>query len=228
VLAAAFVPQAPLLVPVLTGGPDAEAGRVRAACAAAVADVLGERPDAVACVATGEVTRRHPPGARGTLAGYGVAWPDGVAAVTLPPALEIGRWLLDGAGWRGPVELVEVDPDAATQECLAFGAQLAADLPDRAAWLVLGDGSACRSERAPGYLDPTAEAFDAATASALRRGDAAALAAIDAGMAQRLLVSGRAAWQVLAGAASEQEWRRSAVAYDAAPFGVGYLVATWR
>ena len=39
-------------------------------------------------------------------------------------------------------------------------------------------------------------------------------------------MQGRAAGQLLAGAAGGQQWQGD-VSYDAAPYGVGYLVATW-
>jgi hypothetical protein len=43
----------------------------------------------------------------------------------------------------------------------------------------MGDGSARRSEKAPGHLDPAAAPFDAAVAAALAAGDTTALAALD-------------------------------------------------
>jgi hypothetical protein len=94
------------------------------------------------------------------------------------------------------------------------------------ALLVMGDASACRSVKAPGYLDERAEPFDAQVARALGAADTAALAALDPGLARELKVSGRAPWQLLAGAA-EHAGLSGALLYDEAPYGVGYLVATW-
>src|SRR5690606_505434 len=96
----------------------------------------------------------------------------------------------------------------------------------RVALLVLGDGSACRSVRAPGYLDERAAPFDAAVSAALASADTGALLGLDADLARRVRAAGRAAWQVLAGAA-EGAGLSGALRYDDAPYGVGYLVASW-
>jgi hypothetical protein len=90
----------------------------------------------------------------------------------------------------------------------------------------MGDGTGRRTPK-PGYLDARAEPFDRHVSAALAAGDPAALAGLDVALADELLVQGRAAWQVLAGAAAGSTWRGQ-VRYDAAPYGVGYLVATWR
>ncbi|MGW2545598.1 hypothetical protein ACWC5I_33160, partial [Kitasatospora sp. NPDC001574] len=88
------------------------------------------------------------------------------------------------------------------------------------------DGSACRSVKAPGYLDERAEGFDAASARALGSADTVALAALDADLAAELKAEGRAPWQVLAGAA-EGAGLTGRLGYQDAPYGVGYLVAAW-
>ena len=107
--------------------------------------------------------------------------------------------------------------------CLRLGARLR-DLSDRVGLLVMADGSACRSLRAPGYLDPRAAAFDAAIEEAVRSGDLTPLQAMDQDLARELLTASGPGWQVLAGAmpggASSTE-----ILYKADPFGVFYLVA---
>ena len=95
----------------------------------------------------------------------------------------------------------------------------------RSALLVLGDGSACRDLKAPGYLDPRAEPFDATVTKALAAADPAVLLSLDPVLADELMVAGRAPWQVLAGAAAIP--MRGEVLYDAAPYGVQYTVASW-
>jgi hypothetical protein len=60
---------------------------------------------------------------------------------------------------------------------------------------------------------------------ALRDGDMAALASLEPGLARDLLATGRAAWQVLAGAMSAPRAPAGQVLYADAPLGVGYLVA---
>ncbi|MDT7577317.1 MAG: hypothetical protein QOH17_3650, partial [Pseudonocardiales bacterium] len=102
---------------------------------------------------------------------------------------------------------------------------------DRVAMLVMGDGSARRSEKAPGWFDPRATKFDAAVAAALSEADLEALLALDGNLARDLLAAGRVPWQVLAGAAASAGapnalWS-SELLENEAPFGVGYFVAYW-
>ena len=107
--------------------------------------------------------------------------------------------LLDDAGWDGPRRLVAVSADELASACAALGAELAAGT-DRTALLVMGDGSARRSLKAPGHLDPRAEPFDAQVELAVRDGRLGALLKLDEALARDLMVTGRPAWQVLAGA----------------------------
>jgi hypothetical protein len=93
------------------------------------------------------------------------------------------------------------------------------------AYLVVGNGTACRSEKAPGHLDERALGFDAAVEAALRAPDAAALAAVDEGLAGELWVGHpaglRALGELLAGAGP------GVVDYADDPFGVRYWVMRW-
>jgi aromatic ring-opening dioxygenase LigB subunit len=115
---------------------------------------------------------------------------------------------------------------------IAAGSAGAAAVPDDrpVALLVMGDGTARRGEKAPGYADPRAEAFDATVVRALAGGDPRTLADLDPTLAAELLVAGRAPWQVLAGAALAARpggaWRAD-LRYADAPYGVGYAVASW-
>jgi aromatic ring-opening dioxygenase LigB subunit len=109
----------------------------------------------------------------------------------------------------------------------ALGGRLA-DLDERVALLVMGDGSARRSEKAPGWFDHRAAAFDDAVAAALSAADVEALLRLDEGLARDLLAAGRAPWQVLAGAGSPSGLPWSAeLLVNEAPFGVGYFVSSW-
>lgn len=146
------------------------------------------------------------------------ALPPDTVVVGTAQAVEIGRWLLPDA--RQHVVPRDLAPDAAAD----LGRRLVAGA--NVGLLVMGDGTACRTEKAPGYLDPRAEGYDAAVARALRDADPAALLVLDPALDDALLVGGRAAWQVLAGAAAGGSWRATLL-YDAAPYGVGYFVATW-
>ena len=238
-VAAAVCPHPPLLVPGVAAGATGETDDLRAACRAAVAALLSSRPDLVVVVGAAERMGPFAAGAWGSLRAYGVAVDvgraDGAeaegAGPTLPLSLTVGRWLLDGAGSAGaaenagPVLLFGVAADADRDRCVEVGAALAGRAA-RVGMLVMADGTGRRTPK-PGYLDGRAEPFDAQVAGALAAGDPTALAGLDVGLADELLVQGRAAWQVLAGAAGGQQWQGE-VGYDAAPYGVGYLVATWR
>jgi hypothetical protein len=232
---AAFCPHPPMLVPDLAGGAAAELGGLRAACTTAISTVAA--PDRrLVLVGSGPRSAVHPAGARGSLAGYGVdvqAWigmPNGdgqdpAAGPPLPLSLTVGAWLVErSVGARTGAIGVSVGPDFATSDA-------ADELRTRAraealALIVMGDGSARRSMGAPGYVDGRAAAFDATVANALRDGDAAALAGLDTGLGAELLAAGVPAWRA-AGAVLAGTGYAAQLCYDAAPYGVGYLVAAW-
>jgi hypothetical protein len=221
--AAAVVPTPPLLVPEISGASAGREADLRAACDDAVAALLVDRPDRVLVVGGA-------PGAPAATAswdwrGFGVVQPVPAPRHPLPLALAIGAWLLDRHGWRGERGLVAVPPDLAPSDCASTGAaSVAGDA--RTALLVCGDGSARRSRSAPGHLHPDAEAWDAEVARALATADCGALAALSPARAVELMASGRAPWQVLAGAAVGRSWQ-SGLTFSAAPHGVAYHVATW-
>lgn len=235
-VAAAVCPCPPLLVPEVAAGAAAELAEVRAACRQALDALAAVRPERLVVAGTaagagGEV--RHPAGSRGSFAEFrvaltvtlGEAGPGG-GGPPLPPSLAVAAWLLADAGWRAaPVEGRALGEELPPEECLAAGRRLAAG-PRRTALLAMGDGSACRSRTAPGYLDPRAEDFDAAVARALAAADPGALAAVDTGLAAELGAAGRPVWQLLAGAA-EGAALRGRLHYDGAPYGVAYHVADW-
>lgn len=232
-VAAAVCPAPPLLVPEVAAGAAAELGEARTACSDALAVLAASRPDLLVVVgaAEGDHLGPYPPGARGTFRGFGVETDvrlgegeDGPRL--LPPSLAVGAWLLNRARWgAAPVEGLGVAQGLDTATCRETGRDLAAR-GSRVALLVMGDGSACRTLKAPGYLDERAAAFDAAAARALGGADTAALAALDAGLAAELLAAGRAPWQVLSGAA-ENAGLGGRLLYEDAPYGVGYFVAAW-
>lgn len=232
-VAAAVCPAPPLLVPEVAAGAAAELGGARTACSDALAVLAASRPDRLVVVGAAEAGQQgsYPQGSRGSFRAFGVA--AGVRLGSgeehprpLPPALAVGAWLLEHARWgAAPVEGLAVDGQLPAGRCLETGRELA-DRDGRVALLVMGDGSACRSLKAPGYLDERAESFDAAAGRALAAADTGALAALDADLARELKAAGRAPWQVLAGAA-EGAGLQGRLLYEDAPYGVGYFVATW-
>jgi hypothetical protein len=220
--AAVVCPHPPLLVPEVAAGAAGELDELRAACDDAVAAGLATAPEVVVVVGAADRTGPAPPGAAASWAPYGMPGPG--PTNVLPLSLATGAWLLDRAGWAGPRLFHGVAADETAPACAALGAGLTAGR--RTLLLVLGDGSARRSAAAPGHLDPRAEGFDDAVAAALGSGDAGVLLALDADLAFDLLAAGRPAWQVLAGAAAGSV-PLARLLYAGAPYGVGYLVATW-
>lgn len=216
-MAAAVCPHPPLLVPELAAGAAPELEPLRHACDLAVASLAGA--DEVV-VLGGDDGRHH----RG-FAAWGVDVPLGNDR-PLPLSLLMGRWLLARHLHVAP-EMVAVPGDADAHACAERGARLAAD-PRRLALLVLGDGSRCRGQAAPGYDDPRAAGYDAQVAGALAEVDTGALLALDPQLSAELGAAGRAPWQTLAGAvrATGGSWQ-GRLHHDAAPYGVAYLVATW-
>ncbi|QKW29779.1 hypothetical protein HUT11_29425 [Streptomyces seoulensis] len=234
-VAAAVCPCPPLLVPVVAAGAAPELDAARAACADALGVLAAARPDRLVVVGPAEEAGHgpYPEGTRGSFRGFGVdadvrlGQDRGATGERgLPVSLAVAAYLLERTGWAdAPVEGLGVDASLAPERCLAAGRDIAARA-GRVALLVMGDASACRSLKAPGYLDERAEPFDAEAARALGAADVAALAALDPALAAELKASGRAPWQVLAGAAEDADLS-GALLYDEAPYGVGYLVSTW-
>ena len=239
-IAAAVCPHPPLLVPEVTGTADPgdrELRRLRAACREAVAVLLGTAPDLLVVVGGAGQTVEYlaaappppgattPPGPGGSLRDFGVPFTLGADPV-LPLSLTIGKWLLTGVAPGGPpVAWWGIASGAVTADCLNLGEKLAALAP-RVALLVMGDGPGRRARGVPGATDPGADRYDDQVSAALAAADPGALAALDPRRDEELFVAGRAAWQVLAGAASPGAFTAD-LRYAAAPFEVSYYVATW-
>ncbi len=258
-VAAAVCPHPPLLIPEATGaagtadqaaGPgsgtagtgapeapgeralqDRALGELRAACAAAVTELAAAEPGLLAVVGGAAQTARYPSSSAGGLHELGIPVTIGAGPPRLPLSLTVGSWLLRQHAPRRTGERVQfcaVRRSLPAAACLDLGAGLAALAP-RVALLVLGDGPARRAVGLPGAPDPAADAYDAEAAGALAAADPVRLARLDPALDDELLVAGRAAWQVLAGAAGQRAgspWRGQ-LRFAAAPLEVSYLVASW-
>jgi hypothetical protein len=230
-VAGAVCPHPPLLVPDVAQRAAPELDELRAACADALTWMLSPYPDAVVCVGDGPGLRRYDEADGGSMRSFGVdVRAGGDGSDDLPLSLTIGAWLLDRAEWRGRRRYVSLPEGMSAGECVAMGRETAA-AERRVAVLAMGDGSAKRSAKAPGYVDERAEAFDAEVARALGGPDLGWLTGNPSPAdCAELWVAGRQAWQLLAGAATHarRDYRVGAhVSYDAAPYGVGYFVARW-
>jgi hypothetical protein len=232
----AVVPHPPLLVPEVAAGAATETAPLRAACLMAAGALAQRCPRwvAVAVVDPAAAT-----GVAGSFAGYGSAVevaliPDAAPAdrVELPLPLLIAAWLRGQVGAAHvTVAVSPVAPGSSTAQCRRIGTELGQRLRrngDPVGLLVLGDGAATHTLRAPGYLDTRAHRLDAAVAEALATANPDALLDLDATLASELLVAGREAWQVGASAAqSLAPAYRGQLLYSAAPYGVAYHVALW-
>jgi hypothetical protein len=170
--------------------------------------------------------------------------PTRLAAVTVPAALgpsaaaTIGH-ALAAAGQKAAS--ADSGSPAGDRGGQAHGSADRARPAARVGLLVMGDLSACRTDRAPGGFRPEAAAFDASISEAFRSATPHRLLDLDPTRAATLLVSGRVPLQVLAGAFEQRDPTgeagpgrvldqtrpelRGRVLYEGAPYGVGYLVA---
>jgi len=205
-----IVPGAPLLLPEFQGRVAAAPGLLES-CVAAVREAVASAHHVVVV---------HPT--------------DREARSTKPPVgLRVADHLLAVTHENFDVEHVAVPWDATTEECLTLGRSI--ESSRETTLLVVADGSARRTEKAPGHLDPRAESVDDAIVSAIRdsaSGGLDGLLDLDVELCADLLVAGRAPLQVLAaaaGAASTADGERAAyrvVQCDVSdPFGVLYVVA---
>ncbi|HVG64638.1 MAG TPA: hypothetical protein VND02_01015, partial [Actinomycetota bacterium] len=126
-----------------------------------------------------------------------------LAAVTVPAALgpsaaaAIGHSLA-AAGQRAASD--GSGPRSGAAAGRGRGSPVRARPAGRVGLVVMGDLSACRTDRAPGTFRPEAAAYDAAISEAFRGATPKRLLDLDPTQAASLLVSGRVPLQVLAGA----------------------------
>lgn len=224
IVAVAGCPNPPLLLRGITGRPVAEVEQLRAACLAAIGELLAARPSRLVVI------------------GAAAPGEDDKAL-----SIVVGRLLLNQAGCGLPIEHLVIAADSPPADCLQAGRALAGNDndsdnsgndnsgddndgdsgDDSIGLLVMADGSARRSLKAPGYLDARAAPFDEAVQACLESGRLGGLAELDPVLAAELLVAGRAAWQVLAGAVGGVAGS-GRLHYSDDPFGVWYPVFSWR
>jgi hypothetical protein len=220
VLAAAFCPHPPLLVPALAGAAAPELDGLRAACDEAVATIAAYGVP-VLVLGPGPTSRPYASEAAGSLAPWGVdVRAGGPGAPSLPLSLAVGAWLLD----RAAVPLTDRRYRSLTEEEV----DLTAPSGQGFVLLVMADGSSTRTAKAPGGLNPAAEAYDAAVSAALAAGDPAALAALaEASTSHAVGAGGAASWRAAAGLLGGSPPATARLLTAEAPYGVAYPVAIW-
>jgi hypothetical protein len=149
------------------------------------------------------------PGVLALLPGYG-----GIE----DPVAELRAACLEAVAWLGADVTVLADPQGRrVADYLLAAATRAAD---GTSYLVVGNGSAKRTEKAPGHLDERAHGFDEALGAALRSGD---LTGVDLALAGEL-------WASVDGVEQLRDLlhgEAATVGYDDDPFGVQYWVMRW-
>jgi hypothetical protein len=211
--AVAFCPHPPFLLPGIAAGAEIETESLRSACDQALRRLIETGPSQVVIIGAD-----GPPVSLQSFA-PGLADP---AQRKLPLSLLVGEWLLSRRPERPPSTCVPIGPDG---EAIRPWPDMAAPT----ALLVMGDGSARRSVKGPGYLDERAQPFDDAVVDAVANPAPRALATLDLTLAAELLVAGAAAWVAtakLVGVDWHSDWDGE-VLYADAPCGVMYMVATW-
>lgn len=224
--AVAFCPSAPVLVPDVAQGAAPELDALRAACRTAIRAAAGPDPGSVVLLAAHDTGRSYGARSRGSLRGLGVPLevglgPDTDGPCDLPLPLTVGAWLVRDA--LGPDVPITGTTVAAHPPAQIFGD---ADAEADVAVIVVGDGSARRTLKAPGYLDERAAPFDTTVQNALRSGDVDTLAALDAGLGAELLASGVPAWRAIAPVLAGRAWEAT-LHYADDPYGVRYFAASW-
>ncbi|MEI7054362.1 hypothetical protein WBG06_00980 [Nocardioides sp. CCNWLW239] len=141
------------------------------------------------------------------------------------PVAELRAACLAAVAWLGEdVRVIAGAQGARVASALLAEVGAAPVSSGEAAYLVVGNGSACRSEKAPGHLDPRAAGFDDRLGRSLVEPDADALGALDLGLAEEL-------WADVAPIVEAADLLRRvetvAVDYDSDPYGVRYWVARW-
>lgn len=189
----------PLLIPERATGAAGELETLRAAALEAV-DWACDGASRIGILAAGRVEDRGPDW---SLDGFGRTIGDG-PAVELPVA--VGRWLLRG------------------RSAVAVGSDTA-EPRDFDALLVMGDGSASRTEKAPRHLDDRAVPFDDHVLAAIGRGVPTELADLDLALAETVAAAGAPAWKRLAQRLDQVVSAQVDAVDD--QYGVLYFVARW-
>lgn len=208
---AVVVPSTPLLISRL-GVPDLVPGHSLASATAGTADPMGE----VRALAVDAVRWLLSSSPQRILLLTAPADPANVGrGITSPLGERVGRALLEAAGFSGKVTVCTeaLDPTAP-------------DLEDCGV-LVVGDGSARRGEKAPGYLDERAFDFDAEVEKALLACSAADLADLSPELGTELLAGGVPALRTL-GALPGAADHTATMDYADDPLGVQYWIVRWQ
>ncbi len=241
-----FVPSAPLVVPELAG-PDAvdtlevrsavlDAGALLARHASRWVAVGADDRIASARSGAGEAQASRSIPTTGGFGRFGVDVPvsleragDERSSGRLPLSMLIAGWLR-GQVDAGSVRPIVVDPDVRPEVACERGRALAAEIsadPEPIGVLIVADGATALAPKAPGggRRDSAVE-LQQRIVEALGAADVDALRGLDVAACDADGVDGRGAWQVAAAIVGDTPMDAE-LSYADAPFGVGYVVASW-
>jgi hypothetical protein len=243
-ISAAMCPHPIRLIPDIFGETGAQWQRLRVACLEAVRQLripiatgpestVDDPADLVVIVGGDDATRDFDTArAYGSLLSNGVFWEfgwpsDHLERQPLPLSLTLGNWLMSKSR-PGDTGVVVADVlfqaiafDATSQECAELGRDLAGRA-ERVAMLVMGEGSTGLTAAAWEHGGDDARRYDQTVVRALEDADADAIGRLKFW----LPATGRAAWQVLAGAAAGHRFDGQLHA-GGTPDDMGYFVASW-
>lgn len=179
-------------------------------------------------------TASDPANAFGSLRHHGIAWDwdiawcrDDLSSRPLPLSLSVGVWLATAHAPPGVfikrIAYQSISSDASPGECAALGKELAAQ---EANVTMLVVGEAAPREQPTTHTAIRAADYNDALTRAFAQVDTTALSQLDPVESQTLKATGRAAWQVLAGAAEGRELAGHVLS-DSASHDRGLVVASW-
>jgi hypothetical protein len=230
IVGAALVPAAPVLLPALSGR-EQPAAAVLAAALCVIRQLIEFAPTEIIVLAEADrdgVFDNSAPWGLHRLGGMQARNASDVRATQgepLPVPLAIGAALLGLAGWMGPAAFHALDRSVSAEAAIEYGRKLSSStLP--VGLLLLGNGSACCTDKAPGSFHSGAQAYNEALTSMIRTGDQRAVERLSAEASAEQLSDIRLPLQVLAGAESPGRLRGS-IAYDEPFMGVHYICAAF-
>ncbi|WP_433566425.1 hypothetical protein ACQP1O_15180 [Nocardia sp. CA-151230] len=236
-----------MLIPDVAGEASGEWAELRSACTESIRELgipvfnifdksttpaVGAADLVVIVGGDSETRSFEPSGEYGSLLANGICWEYGWEGAgepqPLPLSLTLGYWLMLTSKVKGMiianVAFEAIAFNASPRECFLLGQELAGRA-DRVAMLVMGEGSTCMTVTERTRHADRAQRCDAEVTRALAHADSDALARLDP-RRLRMTATGRAAWQVLAGAAIGHSFQ-GRLHTDSTTRNEGYFVASW-
>ena len=228
IVSAALVPAAPVIVPGLSGH-TMPAPEVRSAALDAIQRMIDAGVEEVIVLAEADRDGLFDSTAPWGLHRIGGLHPFSEAGavfdqlLTMP--LAIGASMLRDAGWTGTTYFHALERTISADAAAEVGRGLGTTKRS-VGLLLLGNGSACCTEKAPGSFHPQANEFNPSLVGMIRQGNRAAMMALPTQGAAEQLSDIRVPLQVFAGATPEHRLV-SSIGFTGDFAGVYYICATF-